>query len=208
MRGSCGFAILLCACDASFGGVTADAPQGSGAIDAPTRAPDGALLKPDARMNPDAPAGVGEPPELTGITLAHNEARSKVGVAPLVWDPALATIASSYVAMCIDANGDGLVDHNPNRSNGYPTYVGENIYASSGTATGPAAVQLWVAEAQYYDYATNTCAAGQICGHYTQVVWAATQKLGCALHNCPGLKYPSTIVCDYGPGGNTGGRPY
>ena len=35
--------------------------------------------------------------------------------------------------------------------------------------TGPQVVHAWSKEKQYYDYATNTCAKGQICGHYTQV---------------------------------------
>ncbi len=153
-------------------------------------------------------AGATEPADLAGITAAHNAARAQVGDPPLTWDPALATIASNWVVQCIDSDGNGLVDHDANRSVGYPTYVGENIYASSGTATGPDAVAAWVAEASSYDYATNTCAAGQICGHYTQVVWKATTKLGCAIHDCTGLAYPSTIVCDYAPGGNDGGRPY
>ena len=185
-------ALFVCACNGSIGGSPGD-------VDA----------KPGSGTNtPDAPGGVGEPANLAGITLAHNNARMKVGVAPLVWDPALATIAQNWVQQCIDTDGNGLVDHNANRSVGYPTYVGENIYASTGTANGPAAVADWVSEAQYYDYASNTCAAGQICGHYTQVVWAATQKLGCALYDCASLTYSSTIVCDYGPGGNDGGRPY
>jgi pathogenesis-related protein 1 len=153
-------------------------------------------------------AGASEPASLAGITAAHNTARAKVGDPPLAWDPALETIAASWVAQCIDTDGNGLVDHDANRSVGYPTYVGENIYASSGTASGPDAVAAWVGEAGDYDYASNTCAAGKICGHYTQVVWKATTKLGCAIHDCPGLAYPSTIVCDYGPGGNDGGKPY
>jgi hypothetical protein len=157
---------------------------------------------------PDAPGGIGEPAELVGITLAHNEARSKVGVGPMTWDPALATIASKWAAMCQDTDGNGLLDHNAGRSEGYPTYVGENIYASTGTANGTGAVKSWVSESVDYDYDANTCASGKICGHYTQVVWRASVKLGCALHSCPGLKYASTIVCDYGPGGNSGGKPY
>jgi pathogenesis-related protein 1 len=205
MRALGALALVVGACDASFGGATTDAAH---AIDAPTRAPDGALLAPDARVTPDAPGGVGEPPELAGITLAHNDARAKVGVPPLVWDPQLQAIAQGWVSQCIDANGDGLVDHDANRSTTYSTYVGENIYASSGTATGAAAVAAWVAEGQYYDDASNTCAAGHVCGHYTQVVWRTTQKLGCARYTCGGLTYPSTIVCDYGPGGNTGGPAY
>ena len=202
-------AVLVAGCNATIGG----GPGGPGGDDAAVSgdgAPggDGAVPVDSAVAVPDAPGGVGEPPELAGITLAHNQERMKVGVPPLAWDPQLQAIAAAWVAQCIDADGNGLVDHNAGRSDNYSTYVGENIYASSGTATGQGAVSLWVSEAQYYDYASNTCAAGHICGHYTQVVWSTTQKLGCALGNCPGLTYPSTIVCDYGPGGNNGGRPY
>lgn len=48
-----------------------------------------------------------------------------------------------------------------------------------------------------------------VCGHYTQLVWANTRFVGCARWHCSGLRYPSSIVCDYGPGGNINGqRPY
>ena len=41
------------------------------------------------------------------------------------------------------------------------------------------------------------------------IVWRDSVKLGCAVGNCPGIAYPNSIVCDYGPGGNFGGqRPY
>ena len=152
--------------------------------------------------------GAGEPPGLAGITNAHNQVRAAVGVGPLTWDPALAAIASAWVIQCVDADANGLVDHNANRSVGYPTYVGENIYGSTGDATAQGAVDSWAAEKSAYTYATNTCATGAVCGHYTQLVWAATTKVGCAKHDCAGLTYHSTIVCDYGPGGNTGGPPY
>ena len=133
--------------------------------------------------------------------------RAAVGVAPLTWDPALAAIADAWVRQCVDTAAPiGLVDHNAGRSNGYPTYVGENIYGSGGQASGTAAVALWVSEQADYNYAANTCAG--VCGHYTQVVWRATTKVGCALHTCPGLQYGATVVCNYGPGGNSGGRPY
>ncbi|MEO7735254.1 MAG: CAP domain-containing protein [Kofleriaceae bacterium] len=167
----------------------------------------------DAAASADARGGVGEPAELAGITLAHNQVRAMVTTAnalpSLAWDASLAATAAAYVATCPDSDGDGLVDHNDNRSVGHPFYVGENIYASSGTANAAGAVTAWADERAHYHDDANTCDAGQACGHYTQVVWRATEKLGCALHACPGLKYPSTIVCDYGPGGNIGGqKPY
>jgi len=82
-----------------------------------------------------------------------------------------------------------------------------------GTATAHDAVLYpvygWAAEQVHYHYDSNTCDPGATCGHYTQVVWRATQKVGCALGRCAGLTYPSTIVCDYGPGGNVSGqKPY
>ena len=203
--------VFLVACGGSD--ATIDAPVAI--IDGPHG--DGQLT--DGSATADAPGGVGEPPELMGMTLYHNQIRAAVdttGIAAgplpsLQWDPNLAAYAATWAAMCQDTTPkDGLIDHDPNRTNvaGY-SYIGENIYASSGSASAMQAVQLWAAEKANYSYATNTCAAGKGCGHYTQLVWRDTLKVGCALQNCPGLQYPSTIICDYGPGGNFNGeKPY
>lgn len=162
----------------------------------------------DAVDSSDDTDGGGEPPELAGILAAHNQVRAAHGQAPLTWDPDLAAIAAAWVGQCVDVTPPtGLVDHNDGRSDTYPEYVGENIYASSGTSDGPSAVASWASEEAEYDYATNTCTG--ICGHYTQIVWGSTTKVGCALGTCAGLTYSSTVVCDYAPGGNyVGERPY
>jgi hypothetical protein len=148
-----------------------------------------------------------EPPGLEGTTAAHNAIRAGVGVGPLTWDPALAAIAQAWAERCVDNEAPtGLIDHNAGRSDTYPEYVGENIYGSSGGATGTDAVESWASEEANYDYDMNSC--NGVCGHYTQIVWRETTKIGCALHQCPGLTFGSTIVCDYALGGNSGGRPY
>lgn len=132
-----------------------------------------------------------------------------VGVGPLSWDDSLAATAQAWADACVDMEAPaGLIDHNPDRSDGHPWYVGENVFGSSGATSGTEAVNAWAAESRYYDYATNTCQANKVCGHYTQVVWAASTHLGCGISVCPGLTYGHSIVCDYGPGGNDGGRPY
>jgi pathogenesis-related protein 1 len=155
----------------------------------------------------DSPPVVGEPPGLEGTTDAHNAIRAAKGIPPLTWDPALAEIARAWVVQCVDTQQPiGLVDHNAGRSDTYPEYVGENIYGSGGQASGTAAVQLWAQEEANYSYPANTC--NGVCGHYTQIVWRTTTKVGCALHTCAGLTYGSTVVCDYAPGGNNGGLPY
>ena len=66
-------------------------------------------------------------------------------------------------------------------------------------------VGQWTAEKASYDHSTNTCSA-QTCGHYTQVVWAATTKLGCGMATCGDTQ---VWVCNYDPQGNyTGQAPY
>ncbi len=144
------------------------------------------------------------------MTAAHNAVRAMVqtspALAPMTWNSDLAATAAAWVAMCKDTDGNGLVDHNPNRSQGHPTYVGENVFAASGTATAQQAVNLWASEKANYNYANNSCSG--VCGHYTQIVWRNSIQLGCALGNCPNLTYKNAIVCNYMPGGNNGGKPY
>jgi uncharacterized protein YkwD len=150
---------------------------------------------------------------------AHNDARCGVTPAatvmpPLVWDARLEATAQVWANACVDAAAPtGLIDHNPLRSNGHPFSVGENIYAAyPGPASPLQAVVLWVNERVDYNLADNTCTLGKACGHYTQVVWANTRRVGCARSYCPALAaegWPSSIVCDYGPAGNViGQRPY
>jgi uncharacterized protein YkwD len=161
---------------------------------------------PDADTNSDE-----EPAALAGITSAHNTVRAAVGVGPMVWDPDLAAVAQAWADQCIDvATPIGLIDHNAGRSEIYPGYVGENVYGSGGATTGPQAVELWAAELQYYNYESNTCNAppGKSCGHYTQVVWSTSVRLGCGIKNCAGLQFGNSIVCNYSVGGNNGSKPY
>src|SRR6266849_5496150 len=95
---------------------------------------------------------------------------------------------------------------------------GENIAASAPANRWSLAdaVAAWAGEAQDYDYATNGCAPGKQCGHYTQIVWRDTLRAGCAHRACDtnspfGAQLPSWDfwVCDYEPPGNfVGRRPY
>lgn len=150
----------------------------------------------------DASAAVGdtsaEPAELDGVTLAHNEVRAQVGLAPLAWDEDLAAIAQGWANTCQFA-------HNSGRSDTYPEYVGENIYMSGGfVPSGADVVDAWASEVADYDYAANRCSG--VCGHYTQIVWEETSKVGCGIAECG---RGNIVVCNYAPGGNINGRrPY
>jgi hypothetical protein len=153
---------------------------------------------------------------IDAFVAAHNAARSgplnpppSPPLPPVSWDAILADSVYNYALRCVGANG--LLSHNDSRSTDYQTlggigYVGENIFGSSGrTVTPDDAVTLWMSEASSYDYASNTGSAG----HYTQVVWRTSVRIGCAIVDCPALTYHNTVICDYAPGGNINGeRPY
>ncbi|XP_023313914.1 venom allergen 5-like [Trichogramma pretiosum] len=45
-------------------------------------------------------------------------------------------------------------------------------------------------------------------GHYTQLVWAETNRIGCgAVKYSQGVKHNLMLVCNYAPSGNIGGMP-
>ncbi|XP_062423945.1 glioma pathogenesis-related protein 1-like isoform X2 [Rhea pennata] len=92
------------------------------------------------------------------------------------------------------------------------TSVGENLWTGSLSGfTVKEAITAWYKEVGAYSYATNSCK--RVCGHYTQIVWAASYKVGCAVHFCPRVTdFPGTnaahFICNYGPAGNFPRHPY
>ena len=153
---------------------------------------------------------------IDAFVVAHNQARSgplnpppSPALPPVSWDGVLADSVYNYAIRCQGTMG--LLSHNANRSADYQAlggdgYVGENIYGSSGNATPAGAMMLWMSEAADYDYASGDIGNA---GHYTQIVWRASVRIGCAIVDCPALTYHNTVICDYAPGGNISGqRPY
>ena len=84
---------------------------------------------------------------------------------------------------------------------------GENLAGSTGDLSGTDAVRLWVNEKADYNYNSNSCASGKVCGHLTQVVWKNTKRIGCAKVRCN--NGGTFIICNYDPPGNyVGQKPY
>lgn len=132
----------------------------------------------------------------------HNQARAEVGVAPLNWSSMLATAASLQVRYQRDKQNCSFADLSSGK------YGGNQLWAGGMAVTPRMAVEHWVEEKSFYDYANNSCVADHKCGVYTQVVWKKSLELGCAQATCTKGQITLTI-CFYNPPGNIiGERPY
>ncbi|KAL1210551.1 Pathogenesis-related protein PR-1 [Cardamine amara subsp. amara] len=128
----------------------------------------------------------------------QNAVRARLRLKPLKWDAKLARYAQWWANQ---RRHDCALMH----SNGP---YGENLFWGSGDRWKPAqAANGWLSEARSYNYRSNSC-NGEMCGHYTQIVWKNTQRIGCAHVICSGGA-GVFLTCNYDPPGNfLGTKPY
>lgn len=183
----------------------ADAPPPASTTRPPQPAPPAGLEREEERGPPPAattrPAEP-EPGRLAGITAAHNRVREGLSIAPLTWSPELARFAQAW-ADALQRRGCAL-EHRPDRGPDAQRF-GENLYSATGHAASAAeVVDGWAEEVRDFNPKTGRCKG--ICGHYTQIVWRASERLGCAMAACGATE---VWVCNYDPPGNfIGQRPY
>lgn len=116
---------------------------------------------------------------------------------PVGWSEAAATSAQAWADHLASALDCGL-EHEQNG------HYGENLAA--GTNLGAQrAVELWASESESYSYAPRYVFSSDT-GHYTQIVWRASTRIGCASAHC---SRSVVVVCRYDPPGNfSGGAIY
>jgi len=136
--------------------------------------------------------------EIEDLITTHNKWRADVGVGKITWSDELSKVAAKW-ARELKKKGCAF-EHS-----GYK--YGENLFTgTSGYYDAKYVVNAWGSEKEFYSYKKNTCKPGQMCGHYTQMVWKNTTKVGCAKIVCDGME---TWVCEYDPPGNyVGQKPY
>ncbi|ELU08796.1 hypothetical protein CAPTEDRAFT_141076, partial [Capitella teleta] len=59
-------------------------------------------------------------------------------------------------------------------------------------------MKKWHDEIDYFDFEKNSCQKGEVCGHYTQMIWSTNYQVGCGATVCPG--YGVIVACNYYPG--------
>lgn len=126
---------------------------------------------------------------------ALNSIRAKHALPPLAWSKELMGGAGVWAQELIK---DCKLKHDPAWSGG------ENL--AKGYFTPEKAVAAWAAEEKDFDLASNTCAEGKVCGHWTQIVQRDAKEVGCQQIKCSDGS--PVLVCRWDIGNIIGKRPF
>jgi uncharacterized protein YkwD len=126
----------------------------------------------------------------------HAATRARVGLAPLAWDEALATDAQRWADTLARA---GAFRHAAQGAEGENLWMGTRGAFSYAEMAGD-----WVAERRRLAMPARAGGGGwDEAGHYTQIVWRDTRRLGCAVSR---NARDDVLVCRYWPAGNVAGE--
>uniref|UniRef100_A0A8C2CTI8 Cysteine-rich secretory protein LCCL domain containing 1a n=1 Tax=Cyprinus carpio TaxID=7962 RepID=A0A8C2CTI8_CYPCA len=158
--------------------------------------------------------------DMQAILDLHNKLRGQVyppasNMEYMVWDTELERSAQEWAETC-------LWEHGPA---GLLPQIGQNLGVHWGRYRPPTShVQAWYDEVKDYSFPyPQECnphcpfrCSGPVCTHYTQLVWATSSRIGCAINVCYNMNVWGQIwakavylVCNYSPKGNWWGyAPY
>ena len=136
----------------------------------------------------------------------------------VVYDSGLEDIAKQHASQCVYAHR-GLENRIQVGKRFGWGWIGENMGYSTWMQEGlevflSKQLESFIDEKNGYDYKTDSCTHRYGCKHYTQIIWASTTRVGCAVQNCVYLHFDGQwkryyeqpyhfLVCNYGEGGNT-----
>jgi pathogenesis-related protein 1 len=130
---------------------------------------------------------------MAAILDAHDARRAAHCAGPLAWSEDLARHAQDW-ADHLASSGCRLA----HSSDGY----GENLAAgTAGTLSPEDVAEMWYRERERYDF--DSGGFSMETGHFTQLVWTGTARIGCGVSACDGL---DVWVCNYDPPGNYEGE--
>lgn len=122
---------------------------------------------------------------------AHNVVRKEHNQTLYTWDKKLARYARRW----------GTKLQNECEMNHSYGPFGENMFWGKYDHWTPAeAVQSWALEYKDFNRNTNACYPNTMCGHYTQIVWHESLRLGCTRMRCNNGSV--LLICEYDPPGN------
>jgi len=128
----------------------------------------------------------------------HNKVRKDVGTPPLEWSVELAKYAQAWADNL--AKNKCAFEHRP-YSGEWKQIHGENIFWGSASSYNAIdASKSWYSEIKDYKHGPLTENNWSVAGHYTQMVWRTTAKVGIGQAVCKNGEI--LIVANYDPAGN------
>ncbi|WP_428968687.1 CAP domain-containing protein [Sphingomonas sp. Xoc002] len=151
----------------------------------------------------DAPASRGAGLLRQAMLDGHRTARADMGLPPLAWDEGLAASALAYAQ---ELARTGRFQHAEQPQG--PTRQGENLWTGTrGAYRYDEMMGHWLAERRNFvnlpvPQSSRTGQFGDV-GHYSQIVWARSTAVGCAMASNARDDF---LVCRYSPTGNVFGE--
>ncbi len=164
-----------------------------------------ALISPLTGLNQARANTIDQAQLISAVLHVHNQVRTAVHVPPVEWSDILADRAAAWaehlthLGYMIHSGSDVNVDE------------GENIWmGTAGAFSYDVMVGDWAKEGQLFKagYFPHISTTGnwEDAGHFTQMIWRETRKVGCAVASGGGWDF---LVCRYSAPGNIMGRkPY
>lgn len=130
----------------------------------------------------------------------HNQVRREVGVPALAWSEELAAYAQEWADHLASNNGCSMEHRKRPNIHGVP--LGENLFwGSSSTVYHPIDASIsWYSEKKIYRYGKLGKGNWHEFGHYTQMVWKNTKRVGVGVAICKDGSI--MVVASYDPAGN------
>jgi len=188
-----------------------------------TKEPEPTVVAPTTTEEASVPSSVAPQPsapaddDFEGTALYHHNVHRANHSSPEVqWDSEIAGYASNTAATCVFAHDmdQGSGNYGQNIAM-WATSSGAQELGAAG-AIKMAASDMWYNGEfskylpSYYGQDSPDMSNFEAWGHYTQLIWKDSTKLGCAVQFCPKGSMSSDMdawymVCNYGPPGNVGG---
>lgn len=132
---------------------------------------------------------------MKALLASHNELRANHGAPALEWDDGLAQQAQPWADACVFTHSS--------------FGNGENLAAHSNGWSGDTAIRMtqsWYSEIKDVDWSDPESGLDSA-GHFTQLVWKSSTRIGCAQAWCEPLAQAwggsaTFLVCEYTPAGN------
>lgn len=136
----------------------------------------------------------------------HNKVRKDVGAPPLEWSADLAAYAQEWADYLATQNNCNIAHRSTVGKAGRK--LGENIFWGTGKSySALEAAKAWYSEIENYNSQPIRAGRDSKTGHYTQMVWQETRKVGIGIAKCG--SGATIIVANYNPPGNVvGQKPY